>query len=432
MKNLRIMKFKYFSLLLLGFLPNVCFAYLDPGSGNALIYLLLSLAGTVVYFFKTSFYKIRQFVLGESSIQIKDHNSVPSVVIFSEGKTYWYTFKGIVEELIRRQIPFTYLSIDIEDPGLMIDNPFIHNQFVGEGSAGFARIANCKGDVLLATTPNIGNSGYPLPRPKNIKTMVHISHTVGDLSYLKLGSMDYYDVSMDIADWAGKRVRLVEEKRHLNKKECVSVGLPYLDELAKHVHIKRGNSTPPVILIAPSWGAKNSLKVHGTDFLFDLLHAGYYVILRPHPQSYKFDIELYESLKVKLKQFQNIEFDYSMDSSLSMSKADLLISDSSSFRFDFAFLYKRPVITMLVPSDQLSSYEASVLGGPWETNVVSKLGAVVKSNSNTNICDVVEKLLHEPDLNLDQLYDEIVAFHGQSSSKIVDWLEQKGFCKTIN
>ena len=363
------MKFSYFYILLLSFLPNICYAYLDPGSGNALIYLLLSLAGTVVYFFKSSFYKIRQFVVGESSTPIKDSQSAPAIVIFSEGKTYWYTFKGIVEELIKRNIPFSYLSMDVEDPGLTIDNPLMHNQYVGEGPSGFVRIANCKGKIFLATTPNIGNAGYPLPRPRNIKTMVHISHTVGDLSYLKLGSMDFYDVSMDIADWAGKRVRLVEEKRHLNKKECITVGLPYLDELAKHVQIKKYNSTPPVILIAPSWGAKNSLKVHGTNFLFDLLNAGYHVILRPHPQSYKFDIELYEDLKTKLKSFRNIEFDYSMDSSDSMSKADLLISDSSSFRFDFAFLYKRPVITMLVPTDQLSSYEASVLGGPWETDV---------------------------------------------------------------
>lgn len=422
------MKFSYFYILLLSFLPNICYAYLDPGSGNALIYLLLSLAGTVVYFFKSSFYKIRQFVVGESSTPIKDSQSAPVIVIFSEGKTYWYTFKGIVEELIKRNIPFSYLSMDVEDPGLTIDNPLMHNQYVGEGPSGFVRIANCKGKIFLATTPNIGNAGYPLPRPRNIKTMVHISHTVGDLSYLKLGSMDFYDVSMDIADWAGKRVRLVEEKRHLNKKECITVGLPYLDELAKHVQIKKYNSTPPVILIAPSWGAKNSLKVHGTNFLFDLLNAGYHVILRPHPQSYKFDIELYEDLKTKLKSFRNIEFDYSMDSSDSMSKADLLISDSSSFRFDFAFLYKRPVITMLVPTDQLSSYEASVLGGPWETDVIPRLGAVVKPGDNINIVDVVKKVLRQSDLNLDQLYDEIVAFHGQSSSKIVDWLEKQNDC----
>ena len=423
------MKFSYFFLLFLGLLPNVCHAYLDPGSGNALIYLLLSLAGSVVYFFKSSFYKIRQIISGDSS-SIRESDKEPAIVIFSEGKTYWYTFKGIVEELIRRNIPFTYLSMDVEDPGLTIDNPLMHNQFVGEGSAGFARIANCKGDVFLATTPNIGNPNYPLPRPKNIKTMVHISHTVGDLSYLKLGSMDYYDVSMDIGDWAGKRVRLVEEKRRLTQKECVTVGLPYLDELAKHINIKRNNSTPPVILIAPSWGAKNSLKVHGTDFVFELLNAGYHIILRPHPQSYKFDVQLYQDLKTKLKSFENIEFDYSMDSSVSMSQADLLISDSSSFRFDFAFLYKKPVITMLVPTDLLSSYEASVLGGPWETEVVPKLGAVVKPNSNTNICDIVENLLQKPDLNLDELYEEIVAFHGQAATKIVDWLEQSGFCNT--
>lgn len=35
---------------------SACSAYLDPGSGNALVALLVSLSGATAFFFKTVFY----------------------------------------------------------------------------------------------------------------------------------------------------------------------------------------------------------------------------------------------------------------------------------------------------------------------------------------------------------------------------------------
>ena len=37
------------------FVPSTAFAYLDPGTGNALIYVLLSLGGAVIYIAKNTF-----------------------------------------------------------------------------------------------------------------------------------------------------------------------------------------------------------------------------------------------------------------------------------------------------------------------------------------------------------------------------------------
>ena len=40
------------------FVPSTAYAYLDPGTGNALIYVVLSLAGAALYFLKGYFYKL--------------------------------------------------------------------------------------------------------------------------------------------------------------------------------------------------------------------------------------------------------------------------------------------------------------------------------------------------------------------------------------
>ena len=66
-------------------LPELAWAYLDPGSGNALLYLLISLFGAVTYFVKSFFYRCLSFIKGEK-IEVKADDDL---MIFSEGKNYW-------------------------------------------------------------------------------------------------------------------------------------------------------------------------------------------------------------------------------------------------------------------------------------------------------------------------------------------------------
>ena len=54
-----------------------------------------------------------------------------------------------------------------------------------------------------------------------------------------------------VGDFMLPSIRKVEELRGLPPKECVSLGLPYLDELAAKARKKEGRSTPPVVLVAP-------------------------------------------------------------------------------------------------------------------------------------------------------------------------------------
>ena len=136
----------------------------------------------------------------------------------------------------------------------------------------------------------------------------------------------------------------MEELRGLPPKECVSLGLPYLDELAAKARKKEGRSTPPVVLVAPSWGNKGCLNICGPNFLLDLAKAGYDVILRPHPQSLKVETEMLDTIHEMLRDYPNVSFDTEMDATASMSRADVMISDKSCVRFDFAFLYEKPVI----------------------------------------------------------------------------------------
>ena len=49
----------YVFLISVFLIPSTAYAYLDPGTGNALVYVFLSLLGAVFYFLKGVFYRFK-------------------------------------------------------------------------------------------------------------------------------------------------------------------------------------------------------------------------------------------------------------------------------------------------------------------------------------------------------------------------------------
>ncbi len=60
------------------------FAYLDPGSGSALVGTLIAVAGSALYPLKSIIYRMMR---KETTSKV-----VPEIAIFSEGKNYWGTW----------------------------------------------------------------------------------------------------------------------------------------------------------------------------------------------------------------------------------------------------------------------------------------------------------------------------------------------------
>ena len=88
------------------------YAYLDPGSGGALIGTITATIGALWYSIKSLFYRLTDSKQIEASVP----SQTESLVLFSEGKAYWGTFRPLVAELIRKEIPFRYRTLDLYDP----------------------------------------------------------------------------------------------------------------------------------------------------------------------------------------------------------------------------------------------------------------------------------------------------------------------------
>ena len=408
-------------------------AYLDPGSGSALVGTLIAVAGAGLYSLKSFFYRLVRKPTPEEIDAEKNAN--PGIAIFSEGKNYWGTFKEIVDELISRKIHFAYYTLDLHDPALLIDNEYMHSHLFDKNkSASFHKLAKIKAKVLLSTTPNIGTPGYPLVRPAGVEKMVHVFHAFADISAYHVGSLDNYDVVLTVGTHQEKPIREVEKARGLKAKKLIPVGLPYFD--AQYHALRFSSSTCSTcstwlsstrlktILVAPSWGAKGLLSEYGTDFIVKLAEAGFNVIVRPHPQSYIAEPDLLNRCKAETAEFTNVVWDAETVGTKSMLASDILISDTSSIRFDYAFLYEKPVITLDIPHERQLEYEGQFMSEIWTDSAAKRLGRVIGHKEVGDIVSIVKDVLESGAVEgVRKFRDETITNLGRSAEAVVDELE---------
>ena len=407
-------------------------AYLDPGSGSALVGTLIAVAGAAVYSLKSFFYRIVSGKGGgdHSRITTADLNSI---AIFSEGKNYWNTWRLIVEELIARKVHFAYYTMDLHDPALLIDSEYMHSRLHDKNkSVSYHKLSNIKADILLATSPNIGTPGFPIRRSPNVKKMAHVFHAFADISAYHKGSLDNYDVVLTVGPHQEKYIREVEAARCIKPKTLLPVGLPYFDAqylaLTNNQSIK--HSDIRTILVAPSWGAKGCLKEYGIGFVKELAEAGYDIIVRPHPQSYIAEPEYIAKCQAETARYKNVVWDGETIGSVSMEKSDLLISDTSSIRFDYAFLYGKPVITLDIPKTSQQEYDGVYQKTQWGDDAASKIGCVLNHDSIGSILAEVKRLastvrLGSSSSTLLAFRNETISNLGASHKAIVAYLQKE-------
>ena len=348
----------------------------------------------------------------------------PEIAIFSEGKNYWGTFHDIVEELISRNVHFSYYTMDLHDPALLIDNLYMHSRlFDKEKAASFHKLANVKAKVLLATTPTVGTPGYPLARPKGVEKLVHVFHAFADISAYHVGSLDNYDVVLTVGPHQEKPIREVEKARGLKPKTIIPVGLPYFDAQYHALKLTKNGTekkSPKTILVAPSWGAKGLLAEYGVGFVCKLAESGFDVIVRPHPQSYIAEPAFIARCRAETAKCANVLWDSETVGTRSMIASDLLISDTSSIRFDYAFLYGKPVITLDIPSERQLEYEGRFMSEIWTESAARHLGKVLGHDDIANIIPIVNEVLAGGAADgVRQFRDETIANLGSSAKSIV-------------
>jgi hypothetical protein len=384
--------------------------YIDPGTGGVIINFLIAIVTSIVYFFRKLFFKKINFDLIKKS----------EISLFSEGNQYKNTFLPLVNELIEREIYFNYYTLDYQDDILELESEFINSKFLGLGFLGKLKFGSISSNLLVSTTPNIGNKGFPLKRPKKVKELVHVWHSISDISYYKKGSLDSYDTILTVGDFQNKSIREIEKIRKLKPKKLFPVGLPYLDVF--NDKLKNLINDKEYILIASSWGEKGLLKKYGYKILEHLKDN--FLIIRPHPQSFISEIEFINNFKKECLKFPNIIWDDSTDPLISFSKSKLLISDTSSIRYDYSFLTGNPVITLKINKSDLKDFEINDLSSSWDEKNEFKLGKIITEHNLDSLKSEVEEISNNSLVfdNIDELKNDTIFSINKSKINIVNYL----------
>jgi hypothetical protein len=408
-----------FIILIVIFLPSSLFGYLDPGTGTALVSLIIVGISSLIFFMKGI---IIRLLKGDKAVS-KDKDRAHKIAILSEGKQYFGTFAPILRSLINQKQHFDYYSLDEADPALEIEDQYMHSKFLGFGNVSYYKASNIKADILLTTTPNIGNKNYPVKRPDQVKELVHVFHSVDDISMYKQGSLDYYDKVILSGDFQKASIREIERVRNLPEKKLVVLGLPYFDELIRECKPEESTGSNKTILIGSSWGEKGCLKSYGADFIIAIAQAGYEVIIRPHPQSFISEPVFIKNMQKNLEGYRNISWDMDISPSRAMNKADLLISDTSSIRFDFAFIYNKPVITLAVNQSDMPGYERDHVSTDWRSEAAKKIGEVIEKEKIEDIVSIIRQVLEENrKFEIKEFREQTIRNFGNSGEAIANYL----------
>lgn len=355
----------------------------------------------------------------------KDDLRNNSIVFYAESKTYWSTFKPVLEALAQKKRKVTYLTSDENDPvfksGL---DEWVHAKFIGKGQTAYTALGFLEADVFALTTPGI--DVLQIRRSPGVKKYVHILHAIGDIHYYKLYSFDYYDIVFCSSIAQQKSLKVLEEKRKTLTKSLPLLGCPYLDLFVARAQKDAIAPESNTILIAPTWGKNSLLKKSGGPLIAAMLaKQGYRVIFRPHPQSLISEPEMIQQLKEDYAQFPNIEWDINPDGFRSLQRAQLMISDISSVIFDFAFVFLKPVISV-GHGPVKEGFEAWHIPHPaWEMQILDDLGKHLSDISESEILSAVPLLIQNKEaiaVKIENIRSEFVVNFGQASEPVASAL----------
>lgn len=328
-------------------------AYIDPGTGSALFYVVSGIVVSIYFGVRGLYYRVL-----EAIFRIRHKDQRCDLAIHCEDPRYEITFLPVLKELVARGVEPTFFTMYERDDSFEPLPPQVTHRAIAAGMVGYAYLNYIEANVLITTTPQLDVMTFR--RSPRVKHYSIVQHALGESRYVRPYAYDFYDSVLCCGEILKTNIRRLEAIRGLPAKQLYETGLPHYEEL-----LKSRQAAPPldgetVVLVAPSWGPFSMFESFGVDFIESIARQ-YRVIVRPHPQMKVSQPELY----ARVLAVPGVHVDTSRTPAESMAKAHVLLSDISGIAHEFAFIYERPVLII----DQrriVGGTEGDLLGGDSE------------------------------------------------------------------
>ena len=398
--------------------------YIDPGTGSMLFTVFIGIISAAVYVARAVIIKIKNSVGAGKKIQA-DKNKIP-IVIFSDHKRYFTTFKPICDELDKKGIRTVYMTMSPDDPALETKYENITAEFIGSGNDAFARMNLLNARIVLSTTPSI--DVFQWKRSKDVDWYVHVLHSAGDVTMYRLYGIDYYDALLLSGKFQEDEVRALEKMRNLPAKEIVMAGIPYMDAMLERAKTtEKKQHDVPTVLLAPTWGQYGLLSRYGEELIRSLADTGYNIVIRPHPQSFTADKDIIDDLMGKFPESDKLHWNRDNDNFEALADSDIMISDFSAVNFDYAFVFGKPLIYSNTGFTK-NLYDAwRFEEDPWNVSTPRRIGIELTKENIPNLKQIIDDSIGNTSLDeaRNEAKNETWCNIGSSAGIIADYLADK-------
>ncbi len=374
----------------------------------------------------------------------KTPNEDKTIVFYAEHEGYYPYLEGIIENLaIELKHKVCYITSDPDDPILQSLNTRITSFHVNKLLPFLMLFIKSKVIVMTMTDLN----QLHVRRSINPAHYVYVFHSlVSTHMVYRYGAFDHYDSILCVGPYQIEEIRKHEKLLNIKPKILVEAGYYRLERVYNaYKKYKQNNPSPTdrkTVLIAPSWGDKNTLESCGERLIEVLLSEGFEVIVRPHPETIHGSPKLIASFRNSFSSNPDFNLELSVSTDDSLLRSDILITDFSGITFEYAFGTERPVLFMDVPMKIRNQRYEEIGKEPFELSIRSEVGIILSPDELENVTQVINKLLQEKESYRTRIMElrkkKIYAFGNSSKigaqfiTDIVNNKDIKGLYNTVD
>lgn len=315
------------------------------------------------------------------------------LVFYSEGPVYSEYVEGLIEGVLSRTpLRIGYITSAEDDPILRGGQERLRAFYFNTLLPFVLLFLDAKVVVLTMTDLH----RFHIRRSVRGAHHVYVFHAlVSTHMGYRPGAFDHYDTIFCAGPHQLRELRRAEALHRLPAKRLVEVGYHRLERLyADHQSFQRRPvEGKGLVLVAPSWGEANILETCVREAVTVLIHAGYRVVIRPHPESMKRRPEVIAALQREFTSNGQVEMELEQRSDRSIHEADALVTDWSGIALEYAFGTERPVLFLDVPPKVRNPDYGQWGIEPVERALRSQLGVVLKPEAVGSIAQAVGTLM---------------------------------------
>ena len=342
------------------------------------------------------------FGFGEEWKELKKFNKLNdeqrSIVFYAENKASMNHFRLLISELTKeRNFQICYVTSVKNDPILSINDKNILAFYIGDGTVRVKFFLELKAKILIMDMPDLDS--FHIKRSKIFPVhYIYIFHSMFSVhSYLRKGAVDHYDTIFCVGEHHKREILETEKIYGLKPKKLVDYGFGRLDTLLRERNNfkKEKLNTENLIIIAPTYGDNNLLKICGVKLIETLLDSNFKVLLRPHFRTFKESEDVIRIIRDKFQNNNNFLLEEGIIKPEIFHSSRCMISDWSGISLEYAFIFERPIIYIDVPKKELNEEADKISLTPIEVSIREKIGHLVDPDNLTKIPKIISEINDE-------------------------------------